>query len=235
MPKGRKLRSPKLDTEGNYLQQPIRHLGMLKELGRSCSDDFNETLIGQAFYSVWQGGCDTKEMQLKNGTDAEFVASHGGVDKIGIPALRDRRFPKSAGRDSETVEPALWQPGLKNGTSMPSPLSGPERAELHLGRAMAPRAETLGRPARSPRTSPLRTGRAIRFLNRSPSRRSLTWIVAKHTEMPRCRRSSSRISANVMSGFSAISARSRSSCGADGAHRTAPVPRSQWLETAPST
>jgi hypothetical protein len=85
MPKGRKLRSPKLDTEGNYLQQPIRHLGMLKELGRSCSDDFNETLIGQAFYSVWQGGCDTKEMQLKNGTDAEFVASHGGVIRLGYP------------------------------------------------------------------------------------------------------------------------------------------------------
>jgi hypothetical protein len=67
MPKGRKLRSPKLNTEGNYLQQPIRHLGMLKELGGSCSDDFNEPLISQAFFTMWQGGCDAKGMELKNG------------------------------------------------------------------------------------------------------------------------------------------------------------------------
>src|ERR1043165_6729025 len=67
MTKGRKPRSPKLNTEGNYLQQPIRHLGRLTELGGSCSDDFNETLISQAFFTMWQGGCDAKAMELKNG------------------------------------------------------------------------------------------------------------------------------------------------------------------------
>jgi hypothetical protein len=35
MRKARKLRSPKLNTEGSYMQQPVRHLGMLKELGGS--------------------------------------------------------------------------------------------------------------------------------------------------------------------------------------------------------
>ena len=46
------------------------------------------------------------------------------------------------------------------------------------------------------------------FLNRSPSRRRLTWIVARHTDTPRCCRSSSRISTRVMSGLSVTSARS---------------------------
>jgi hypothetical protein len=75
MPKARKLRSPKLNTKGIYVQQPIRHLGMLKELGGSCSDDFNETLISQAFDTMWQGGCDAKGMELKNG--AMFATMFG--------------------------------------------------------------------------------------------------------------------------------------------------------------
>src|SRR5262249_30017305 len=60
------------------------------------------------------------------------------------------------------------------------------------------------------------------FLNRRPSRRSLAWIVVKHTDMPRCCRSSSPISPRVMSGRSATSAGSRSSCGANTGRRCPP-------------
>jgi len=38
---------------------------MLKELGGSYSDDFNELLIEQALQTMWQGGCDLKHLERK--------------------------------------------------------------------------------------------------------------------------------------------------------------------------
>ena len=46
-------------------QLPIRYAGMLKELGGSYSDDFNELLIEQALQTMWQGGCDLKHLERK--------------------------------------------------------------------------------------------------------------------------------------------------------------------------